>query len=794
MYKLKSLLRKTVTVFLSAAIAVTAASFNLSGKNIYAADETSEIHNPIIWADVPDDDVIRVGDTYYMVSTTMFFSPGVPVMKSKDLVSWEICSYVYDTLSDGNKQTLSNGEHDYAHGSWAASLRYNAGTFYVFFGSYGTGKSYIYKTTDIEHGTWTHSEINGVYHDASMLFDDDGRNYLVFGGGGDIKIKELNAEMTDFKWGAQERTLLKTGLTGLSGEGSHIQKINGWYYVFIIAWPNGSGRIELCYRSKDLNGNFEGKTVLNSGVGTYGSGVAQGGIVDTPDGKWYGLLFQDHGSVGRIPVLVPVTWENNWPIMGVNGKAPVTFNIDGGYSGTSLAKSDDFSYDKDKLALEWQWNHNPDNRFWSVTDRSGWLRLTNGIKASNLMYARNTLTQRTEGPSCSSVIKMDVSNMKPGDYAGLSAFQYKYGNVGVYMTDSGAKKIYMSVNGGYSSSSEIKNSYDKIVAEKDLTGSTIYLKASFLYNTVDANFNVSNNIDKANFYYSYDGVSWTKIGDELSMVYDLKMFTGYRSGIYSYATKQTGGYVDIDFFNYEKEEFNTPVNIEPDENGYYFHDTFESDTNKWSGRGAVTIGLSDTDAYAGQNAIMVSDRTDVWNGAQKTISTSVFKPGNEYCFSACYKYTQGEASESFLLTLQYKADDGETHYDHVAQAQALKGEYVQLCNPNYKIPDGAYDVQLVLESETGTMDFYCDEVIGAVAGTKIDGPVPISITPGDINNDGVINIIDVCLIKSVLIGLTDDKTAVLAADTNQDGNVNILDAANLIQYMLGVIPEPEAAK
>ena len=139
------------------------------------ANAASTIANPFIWSDVPDDDIIRVGDTYYMVSTTMFFAPGAPIMKSKDLFSWEMCNYVYDTYADGAKQNLSGGEHDYAHGQWATSLRYHEGTFYVFFGSYGTGKSYIYKTTDIENGTWTRTELNGMYHDASMLFDEDGR-------------------------------------------------------------------------------------------------------------------------------------------------------------------------------------------------------------------------------------------------------------------------------------------------------------------------------------------------------------------------------------------------------------------------------------------------------------------------------------------------------------------------------------------------------------------------------------------------------------------------------------------
>ena len=204
---------------------------NTEKKLIADAATTSVVANPFIWADVPDDDVIRVGDTYYMVSTTMFFSPGAPIMKSKDLVSWEICSYVYDTLADGDVQKLTNGKHDYSHGQWAASLRYHDGHFYVFFGSYGTNKSYIYKTDDIENGKWTRSEVNGMYHDASMLFDDDGRNYLVYGGNGEIKIKELNSEMTGFKSGGVDKTLFKTGLTGLAGEGSHIMKINGYYYV-----------------------------------------------------------------------------------------------------------------------------------------------------------------------------------------------------------------------------------------------------------------------------------------------------------------------------------------------------------------------------------------------------------------------------------------------------------------------------------------------------------------------------------------------------------------------------------
>ena len=542
------ILASTVSVVLLA----SALPFQSSELTTADAAQTTTISNPIIWADVPDEDIIRVGDTYYMVSTTMYFSPGAPIMKSKDLVSWEICNYVYDTYADGDKQTLKNGENDYSHGQWAASLRYHDGNFYVFFGSYGTGKSYIYKTSDIENGTWTRSEINGMYHDASILFDDDGRNYLVYGSGGTAKIKEFNSDMTGFKKDGVEQTLFSTGLDNLAGEGWHIQKITGYYYIFVIAWPSNSKRIELCYRSKELLGTYEGKTILNSGLGTYGSGVAQGGIVDTPDGKWYGLLFQDHGSVGRIPVLVPVTWENNWPMMGVNGEVPLTLEIDSDYAGTQLTKDDDFTYSSNKLDLEWQWNHNPDNTAWSVTERPGYLRLKNNTLATNLLDAKNTLTQRAEGPSCSSVIKLDTSGMKAGDYAGLSAFQFKYGNVGVYVSDDGTKKIYMANNGGYSDSATVGDSYNNIIEQTNLSGNEIYLKVDFLFNTVDSTGNSSYNIDKANFYYSYNGADWKKIGEELSMVYSLTLFTGYRSGIYSYATKTTGGYADIDYFDYER--------------------------------------------------------------------------------------------------------------------------------------------------------------------------------------------------------------------------------------------------
>lgn len=745
------------------------------------AAESSTVANPVIWSDVPDLDAIRVGDTYYMISTTMFFTPGAPIMKSKDLASWEICNYVYDTLADGDVQNLTNGKHDYAHGQWAASLRYHNGTFYVFFGSYGTGKSYIYKTNDIENGTWTKTELNGMYHDASLFFDDDGRNYLVYGAGGTIKIKELNAEMTGFKPGGADKELFKTGLDGLSGEGSHIQKIGDYYYIFLIAWPSNSGRIELCYRSKDILGSYEGKTILNS------DGAAQGGIVDTPDGKWYGLVFEDHGAVGRIPVLVPVTWQNDWPIMGENGKVPKTITVNGSYNGTFLAADDDFSYGSNDLALEWQWNHNPDNTAWSVTERQGYLRLKNKTLATNILNARNTLTQRTEGPACSSVIKLDTSNMKAGDYAGLSAFQYKYGNVGVYVADDGSKKIYMAENGIAASGGDISDSYNKIVEETDLNGNEIYLKVDFKFNNVDSDLNISYNLDKANFYYSYDGSSWTKIGNELSMSYDLKLFTGYRSAIYSYATKTTGGYADIDFFDYERADWNQPTEVTPNDFGWYFNNGFENDTEGWTGRGSAEVSSSSQTGYVGNSSLYVTGRTSAWNGAQKSLNSSVFKPGNEYSFSANVKYTSGNVVDTFFMKLQYVDGSGDTKYATIAESTAIKGEWVQLANSKFKIPSDASNMYLYIETADSTNSFYLDETIGAVGGTGILGAGSQKIILGDINSDSVVDSFDLVLARK---GHTDgfkSTAAQIAADVDQNGIFDETDLALLQEFLLGKI-------
>lgn len=487
--------------------------------------------NPILWADVPDCAVIRVGDTYYMSSTTMHLSPGLPIMKSKDLVHWKIVSYAYDTLGDNDALTLQNGKNAYGAGSWASSLRCHNGTFYVSTFSSTTGKTHVYTTRNIEKGPWKEASFRPALHDHSVLFDDDGRVYMVHGGG-DVHLTELMPDVSGVKPGGvdqvivQNATLVAGPNVGLRAEGSQIQKIHGKYYLCMITWPRGGVRTELVFRSDSLTGSYEGRVALKD------QGVAQGGLIDTPNGAWYALLFQDHGAVGRTPFLVPVHWEEGWPIFGTDGKLPTTLNIPAAASGTpALVASDEFDRKPGApaLPLVWQWNHNPDNRYWSVTERPGYLRLTAGRVDPDFLTARNTLTQRTFGPECSGTVAIDVSKMKDGDYAGLGLLQKRYGFVGVKMA-GGAKSLVM-VNAEKEGPVEVES--------VPLAQSTVYLKA-------ECDF--KNRTDKATFSFSLDGHHWTAIGKPLQMAYTLPHFMGYRFALFHYATKSADGSVDFDYF------------------------------------------------------------------------------------------------------------------------------------------------------------------------------------------------------------------------------------------------------
>ena len=268
--------------------------------------------NPVINADVPDMDVIRVGDNYYMMSTTMHLMPGAPVMRSKDLVNWEIISYVFDKLTDTSNYDLINGTV-YGRGQWATSLRYYQGKYYVLFSPNDRPyRSYIYTATD-PAGKWELLTRTQHFHDSSLFFDDDGRVYVFSGTG---SLKELKGDLSDVKPDGVdmkifERDETETGLL----EGSRVVKHNGRYYLLMISWPKDGNRRQVCYRADKITGPYEKKVILEDKFEGFPY-VGQGCIVDDEKGNWYGMIFQDRGGIGRVATLMPCRWIDGWPILG----------------------------------------------------------------------------------------------------------------------------------------------------------------------------------------------------------------------------------------------------------------------------------------------------------------------------------------------------------------------------------------------------------------------------------------------------------------------------------------------
>ena len=490
---------------------------------------TIKAQNPVIFADVPDMSMIRVGDTYYMSSTTMHMAPGVPIMKSKDLVNWTIINYAYDTLANVDAMNLVNGKSTYGKGTWASCIRYHKGMYIVSTFAHTTNKTYVYKTKDIEKGPWERITFSPAYHDHTLWFDDDGKIYMIWGVR-KLRIIELKDDLTGVKEGT-ERVLIEDANAPIGknvglGEGSQIFKVNGKYYLFNIAWPRGGMRTVVVHRAEKITGPWEGKVAFQD------LGVAQGGIVDTPDGKWFAYLFRDYGSVGRIPYIVPMTWDDGWPVIGIDGKVPETLDLPASKGLIpGIVNNDEFDRKKGEpaLPLVWQWNHNPDNSLWSVTERKGFLRLKTGRIDSLFVLSRNTLTQRTFGPVSSGITKLDASNLKEGDFAGLCALQRKFGQVGVKIAD-GKKYIFMVSN---------KTDTPTELESVPLSQNEVFLK-------IECNFR--DKTDIARFFYSLDGKTWITIGSELKMEYSMPHFMGYRFGLFNYATKTPGGFADFDYF------------------------------------------------------------------------------------------------------------------------------------------------------------------------------------------------------------------------------------------------------
>lgn len=545
---------------------------------------STSVANPWLWSDVPDPDIIRVGDYYYLVSTTMHLMPGGPIMRSTDLVNWETVSYLFDTINDTPRYDLNTPETDgttYGRGQWATSIRYHKGMFWALHSpNDDPHRSFLMKTTDPAKGWTLHARLPH-FHDSSLFFDDDDKCY-VFSGGGGVRLVELNESMTDIKEGGIDkilntRELMPEGLL----EGSRVIKHDGYYYLIMISWPR-TGRQQLAYRSKNIEGPYEMKVILKSEFGGFPY-VGQGTVVDGKDGEWYGVIFQDRGGVGRVLTLNPVHWEDGWPIIGdENGKVPESMELypsplpttpRGGDSGMStidetshisIVHSDEFDSTSSLTsprggqegASVWQWNHNPDNSKWSLTERDGYLRLHPVKQASSLYHAKNSLTQRMEGPCCTGAISMDISQMQDGDRAGFAAFN---GHSAIMTVEKVGKKASLVLTHEEVSLADdnkaITNVKREEIARVDLKkAKNLCLRIDGDFTPLDPN-GTRGGHDNATFFYSLDnGKTWTQIGGDYKMRFDYRrLFMGTKFTIFNYTVNESSnGYVDVDWFHYSR--------------------------------------------------------------------------------------------------------------------------------------------------------------------------------------------------------------------------------------------------
>ena len=483
----------------------------------------------IIPADFPDLDVIRVGTCYYMVSTTMHFMPGCVILRSYNLADWEHAAYVYDELEATEGETLRDNKGVYGKGMWAASLRYHKGRFYVCFVANDLRKTFLF-TADTIEGPWHKSEIKGFFHDMSLLFDDDGRVYCV-SGNSEILLTELDENLTAPKEGGVQAVIVRSDKEKeiLGYEGSHIYKINGKYYVFLIHLPKGRMRTEACFVSDRIDGPYRGGDVLCADVAGWDSGAAQGGIVQDCDGNWHAILFQDHGALGRIPVLVPVRFENDFPVFGENGAVPEQQTV------TDMRPDYCYKplYSDDFTNPAWQWNHIPDERLVSLSRNTFSVRTDKCCV--NVVQAANTLTQRAFTEHCAGTVTVDASGLQEGDVAGLCALEGAYGFIAV--TKKGGRLKIIAASHTLPYPPWTMGVYDdeppRIIAEQDTASAQIVLKATL---------SLERGNEHAQFAFSGgDGRGFEDFAAPVKLCYSLDQFSGVRFALFLYSTETPGG-------------------------------------------------------------------------------------------------------------------------------------------------------------------------------------------------------------------------------------------------------------
>ena len=582
MIKLVSYKRVISNVWLKANLMLFAFilfTVHCSAQSWTADNGNGTFTNPLFYDEFSDPDIIRVGDDYYLAGTTMHSVPGLVILHSKDLVNWENISYCFDRFDfTDDAFSLRNHKEIYGQGVWAPAIRYANGLFYVFTNINGKGLQ-CYTSKDIR-GPWKHHNMQGNIYDLSVLFDDDGKIYAIHKYG-EVHCTELKPDMSGPVEGT-DRVIIPEG-SGI-GEGHHMYKINGMYYLISTDYrPNGR---TLCSRSKSIWGPYETITItadetfgyhaapltqvprgVKYRIGEDGTkfgipevdkdatactNIHQGGIVEDQSGQWWALLMMDFHSIGRTVTLAPITWKDGWPMLGLEGnlgRAPrtwfkpnVTRNEERGTRNeitphAPYERSDDFNYPHSTLRTPhssktllpiWQWNHNPDNNKWSI--KNGRLRLQS-MPAEQLMWARNSLTQRVIGPTSITTVELYTKGMKDGDVAGL-------GNINVPCSWLGIVKDGNTLT---------LRCFEQATNDTtDISLSTLLTPhSSKLHLRMVGDFDN----DRAHYEYSLDGKLYQQIGREMPLSYQLITFQGSRHALFAFNHKgKNGGFAEFDNF------------------------------------------------------------------------------------------------------------------------------------------------------------------------------------------------------------------------------------------------------
>ncbi|MFD1951817.1 glycoside hydrolase 43 family protein [Sphingomonas arantia] len=530
---------------LMATTLLPAAATPSSAPRTWTADNgNGTFTNPLFFDEFSDPDMIRVGDDFYMTGTTMHTMPGLPILHSRDLVNWTFLGYALDKLDLGPEYRLEGGKHIYGRGIWAPSLRYRDGTFYIF--SNVNGQNTQRFTATNPGGPWTRTPMKRSFHDLSVLFDDDGKAYVIWGYQ-DIHMAQLDASLTDIVPGT-ERIVIPKG-AGM-GEGSHFYKFDGRYYItsaeYAVRFRMPAARASSPFGPYEVNpeisadeefgetagwrvaGNKEPLTLRGPDPKARGGlAMHQGGVIQTPAGEWWGWSMFEGNSVGRLTALSPVTWKDGWPYFGLPGnlgRSPRTWvkpRLAASPDHAPYERSDSFT--GPALGAIWQWNHVPVAANWSLAARPGALRLTT-LPAPGFLQARNTLTQRAIGPQSTPVVELDVAGLRAGDVAGLALLNRPFATIGVERSAKGLELVMTDELAG--------------TVRRPLTATHLWLRA-----TADLAH------DRAQFGVSTDGRAFTDFGTPVTMPFQLLTFQGVRYALFAYnGAGRPGGHADfLDF-------------------------------------------------------------------------------------------------------------------------------------------------------------------------------------------------------------------------------------------------------